>query len=71
MIETQVDTMEAEAASDYLRSDEFAKNPIGVDFDPEDFIERLKKGESEEGLMKRPDIGERDLDSVLASGIRR
>jgi hypothetical protein len=44
-----------------MQSKAFAENPIGVDFDPEDFITRLQNGEKEEALMKRPEIGPRGL----------
>jgi hypothetical protein len=27
-----------------MRSEEFAKNPIGVDYDPEDLLERHRAG---------------------------
>ncbi|KIW05995.1 uncharacterized protein PV09_03178 [Verruconis gallopava] len=61
-IETQVDNFDNPSeATDFMKSKAFAENPIGVDFDPEDFIERLKKGESERTLMIRPEIGPRGL----------
>ena len=63
-LETQVDAMEADAANDYMASTSFGENPIGVDFDPEELIARLKKGESEETILKRPDIGPRNLETV-------
>ncbi|KAH7058919.1 Glyoxalase/Bleomycin resistance protein/Dihydroxybiphenyl dioxygenase [Macrophomina phaseolina] len=64
-IETQVDCFDsAEAATAQMRSDEFNENPIGVDFDPEDLIVRLEKGESVEEVLLRPRIGKRDLTSV-------
>ena len=50
-----------------MRSDAFAKNAVGVDFDPEDLIERIKKGESLESLTRRPDIEEPDPTSAKAS----
>lgn len=33
--------------------------------EPESVLQRLKSGEGEEGLKKRPDIGPRGLDSIL------
>lgn len=61
-IETQVDNYgNPEEATAFMKSDAFAKNLIGVDFDPEDFIERLKDGESEQTLMIRPETGPRGL----------
>ena len=44
-----------------MKSKAFADNPIGVDFDPEEFITRLQNGEKEEVLMKRPQSGPRGL----------
>ncbi|KAI2622421.1 Glyoxalase/Bleomycin resistance protein/Dihydroxybiphenyl dioxygenase [Hypoxylon sp. NC1633] len=37
------------------------QNPMGVDFDPEDLITRLKSGESEADIKKRPKCGPRNL----------
>lgn len=62
MLETQVDVWEeAEMANKFMMSEEFAQNPIGVDFDPEELIERIKNGEKQEDLMIRPKIGPRSL----------
>ncbi|TPX12537.1 uncharacterized protein E0L32_000714 [Thyridium curvatum] len=62
MIETQVDNYEdAESATEFMKSKAFAENPIGVDFDPEDFIKRLSAGESESELQRRVEIGPRAL----------
>lgn len=62
MIETQVDNFEdADEATEFMRSKYFAENPIGTDFDPEDYIKRLSAGEKEENLKKRVEIGARGL----------
>lgn len=63
-IETQVDVMSVDEANQFMKSPEFAENPIGVDFDPEDLLRRLDRGEDEAGLVKRGNIGPRGLDSV-------
>ena len=63
-IETQYDTMTAEEATAYMKAPKFQENPIGVDFDPEDMIKRIKSGEPLESLVERGDIGPRGLDSV-------
>lgn len=59
-VETQVDNFEtAEEATAFMRGKEFAENPMGVDFVPEDLIARLEGGESDDALKKRPWIGPR------------
>lgn len=64
MIETQVDNYDdADAATEFMKSASFAENPIGVDFDPEDFIKRLSDGESEVELQQRKEIGPRGIPS--------
>lgn len=64
MIETQVDNFDdADAATEFMKSASFAENPIGVDFDPEDFIKRLSDGESEAELQRRKEIGPRGIPS--------
>lgn len=61
-IETQVDNFKnANDATAFMKSKAFAENPIGADFDPEDFIMRLQNGEEEGVLTKRPEIGPRGL----------
>lgn len=61
-VELQVDnfTDAAEAAA-WFDSGEFAENPIGVDFDPEDLCARLAAGEALASLTRRPNIGPRGL----------
>ena len=58
-IETQVDNMTAEKATDFMMSEAFQENPIGVDFDPEEFVRRLDSGEEEESIKERPRRGPR------------
>ncbi|PSS22723.1 hypothetical protein M430DRAFT_48362 [Amorphotheca resinae ATCC 22711] len=64
-IETQVDNFDTVAAADeFMASKEFAENPIGVDFDPEDLIKKLEQEQDQTLLKKRPNIGPRALDTV-------
>ena len=47
-IETQVDNFkDANDATEFMKSKAFVENPMGVDFDPEEFITRLQNGERE------------------------
>jgi len=65
VLETQVDVFaENDEADEYMLSPAFARNPIGVDFDPEEFIGRIAAGESRERLTYRPDIGPRGVDTI-------
>ncbi|KAJ0420295.1 Glyoxalase/Bleomycin resistance protein/Dihydroxybiphenyl dioxygenase [Aspergillus carlsbadensis] len=64
-IETQVDCFASpDEATAYMRSADYIENPIGVDFDPEEFIARLEGGVPERELYVRPRIGPRGMDSV-------
>lgn len=64
-IETQVDNFDTVAAADeFMASKEFAENPIGVDFDPEDLIKKLEQDQDQTLLKKRLNIGPRALDTV-------
>ena len=47
-----------------MTSPEFAENPLGVDFDPDEMIKRIENGESFESLRIRPNTGPRDLSTV-------
>jgi catechol 2,3-dioxygenase-like lactoylglutathione lyase family enzyme len=53
-----------EESTAFFFSEEFAENPIGVEFDPEVLIARLNAGEPEGDLVKRPRIGAQGLDDV-------
>ena len=59
-VETQVDNFETnEEATEFMKSAEFAENPIGVDFEPDELIKRLESGESDASLKKRTSFGPR------------
>ncbi|KAE8448463.1 hypothetical protein EG329_009528 [Mollisiaceae sp. DMI_Dod_QoI] len=65
-IETQVDNFETpEEANEFFATPSFAENPIGVDFVPEDLIQRLESGESDESIKKRPNIGPRGVPDFI------
>ncbi|KAF1818776.1 Glyoxalase/Bleomycin resistance protein/Dihydroxybiphenyl dioxygenase [Dissoconium aciculare CBS 342.82] len=55
-IEVQVDNFEtADEATQYMFSNAFNINPIGVPFDPEEFVKRVRSGESHASIKKRID----------------
>jgi catechol-2,3-dioxygenase len=59
-VETQVDNYDtAEEITKFMVSPEYAENPIGTDFDPEDLVGRLQSGESHASIKKRIEIGPR------------
>jgi catechol 2,3-dioxygenase-like lactoylglutathione lyase family enzyme len=63
-IELQVENFAtAEDSIAFFSSPEFAENPIGVDFDPEELARRLRAGAPEVELKKRPHIGPRGFDA--------
>jgi catechol-2,3-dioxygenase len=52
-IELQVDNFAtSEEGNAYLRSDRFAANPIGVSFDPQTYLTRLRNGEPSDWLIE-------------------
>lgn len=58
--EIQVDNFDtADEAHTFMLSDEFKLNAIGVDFVPEEFVARVRSGEVESEIKKRPIIGSR------------
>ncbi len=58
-IELQVDNFtSAEATTRWMRSDEFAANPIGVIFEPDDLLARYTAGEPMERLTVRPPLAD-------------
>jgi hypothetical protein len=65
VLETQVDVFaKSEDASAYMAGPNFEENPIGAEFDPKDFIARIKSGESFESLTKRPNVGRKGLEAI-------
>ncbi|GME64763.1 putative FAD-binding protein [Neofusicoccum parvum] len=65
-VEVQVDNFDtAEEAKAYMRTEAFAANPLGADFDPEELVRRLEAGESEQDIKRMVDAGPRDAFSVL------
>ena len=50
-VELQVDTMSADEAIEFVESDAFRANPIGILFDPDDINRRRKAGEAPDSLM--------------------
>ena len=52
MIETQFDNMSAPEADEFMKGEYFARNPIGVDFDPELLLQRYREGVALSELVK-------------------
>jgi len=60
VVETQVDVFGSiEETNDYINSQDFKTNPIGVDFDPDEMLQKLNAGASWEDLSKRVTDGPR------------
>jgi catechol-2,3-dioxygenase len=65
-LELQVENFATvEESIEFLHSPEFAENPIGVDFDPEELARRLRAGEPEVELKKRPHSAPRGFDAHI------
>ena len=50
-VELQIDTMSVTDAIDFVKSDTFLANPIGIEFDPQELNARRKAGEPTEALI--------------------
>ena len=53
-VELQVDNFSMDEANAYFTSPEFAENPIGVTFDPEELIRDYEAGRAYGDLVRRP-----------------
>jgi len=49
----------SEEAVAFMATHEYAQNPIGVDIDIDEFLRRVRSGEDEAAIKKRPEIGQR------------
>src|SRR4030095_2827132 len=59
-VELQIDNLPtAESVDKWMRSPEFAANPIGVIFDPEELLARYADGEAIDRLTARPPLHDR------------
>ena len=64
-VEFQVDNYATvREAGAYFFTDDFATNTIGVDFDPEELIRRVRAGEDQDQLKRRPPSGRRGVDTI-------
>jgi catechol-2,3-dioxygenase len=67
-IEVEVDNFDTpEEAATYMKSLSFLENPMGSDFDPEEFVRRVRSGEDHSTIKKRLDVGPRKI-TVQRSG---
>ncbi len=58
--ELQVDNFDTpDEAVAFMMTEEYAQNPIGVDINIEDWLRRVKSGEDEANIKRRPVIGQR------------
>jgi hypothetical protein len=53
-MEFQVDCGSVDEANAYMASEAFAANPVGVAFDPEEFLARYRAGVDAEVLLRMP-----------------
>jgi len=54
-MEFQIDCCSLEEANEYMRSDVFAANPVGIEFDPEVLLAQYRSGVPQETLLLLPD----------------
>lgn len=61
-VETQIDNFDSvDEANGFMAGENFAENPIGTDFDPEDLAVQLRLGIEEKVIKKRVEVGRRGL----------
>jgi catechol 2,3-dioxygenase-like lactoylglutathione lyase family enzyme len=55
-VELQIDNFDTDETNRWMGSGEFAKNPIGIIFEPEELLARYRSGEPLETLLRRPPL---------------
>jgi catechol-2,3-dioxygenase len=58
-LEFQIDLLDEDAASAYMKTEEFARNPSGESFNPDELLRRYEAGEPVDALIFRPGQEER------------
>ena len=53
-MEFQVDVGTVQEATDLMRTADFAANPVGVMYDPDELLARFERGEDEQSLLAKP-----------------
>jgi len=54
-LEFQIDAMDLAAAGEFMRSETFARDPVGQPFDPDELVARYDAGEPVDDLIFRSD----------------
>ena len=57
-VELQIDNFDTDETNRWMGSGEFAQNPIGIIFEPEEMLARYRSGEPLETLLRRPPLPE-------------
>ena len=57
-VELQIDNFDTDETNRWMTSGEFAQNPIGIIFEPEELLARYRSGEALETLLRRPRLPE-------------
>jgi len=57
-VELQIDNFDTDETNRWMGSGEFAQNPIGIIFEPEELLARYRGGEPLETLLRRPPLPE-------------
>jgi len=52
-MEFQVDAFAGDGCNAFIQGEQMALNPVGVEFDPDDWLARLRAGEPESDLLER------------------
>lgn len=56
-LELQVDNFDTVAeAIEFMNGAKFEENPICFDYDPEEFVKRVRSGEDDKSIKLRPDL---------------
>ena len=64
-VEFQVDNYDTvEEAGEFFFTEAFAANTIGVDYDPEELLRRVRAGEDEKVLKQRQEVGTRGVETI-------
>ena len=64
-VEIFIDTLPIDVAMEYMDTEAFRANPIGIPFNPQDLLTRYEQGEPIESLLQQPEADQDEMEEMM------